>query len=227
MRMIRTLHRFLVRQTMPAVAVAYYGKMCAGIADFYLGPLVEEINREFAQGARILDVGTGTGHLPMMLARSNPRHQICGLDISSTCLRSAEARAETAGVSGRVRFVRAEVRDLRDRFDLVVSTCSLHHWRYPVRMLKGMAGLLADAGQLWLMDDFGDVSEDARRAWVQRVEASFAAGLLFRSVFNFESRHLAYREKEIRPLCDQAGLHIAGFRMKDVYFLAKCVPRHR
>ena len=67
--MLRLLHRYLVRQTMPAVAVAYYGKMCAGIADFYLGPLVEEINREFAQGTRILDVGTGTGHLPVMLAR--------------------------------------------------------------------------------------------------------------------------------------------------------------
>jgi len=224
MRLVRLLHRFLVRQTMPSVAVGYYERMSSGVRDFYLKPLGKEINDAFDQGARILDVGTGTGHLPVLLAQTNRYHHITGLDLSRSCIRSAKARADQAGVSERVRFLRGEVSDLRDRFDLIVSTCSLHHWRYPAQMLRSMASLLNGTGRIWLLDDSGDVSEDARREWVNRVEASFDAGILFRTVFNFESRHLAYKEKEIRSLLDEAGLQLSEFRISNVFFLAKCTP---
>lgn len=224
MGLVRFFHRFLVRQTMPAAAVNYYGRMCDAAGPFYLKPLSEEINREFAQGIHILDVGTGLGHLPVLLAQENPRHHITALDLSPACIRAARARALQAGVDARVRFVRDEVSALQGKFDLVVSTCSLHHWRHPAQVLKNMAGLLNAAGQIWLLDDSCDVSEEDRSMWVRKVESAFDAGILFRTVFNFESRHLAYREAEIRSLCDQAALQISSFRIRDVFFLVKCRP---
>ena len=222
MGLLRLLHRFMVRQTMPSAAVSYYEKMSAGVLKLYLKPFSEEVNEAFRQGIRILDVGTGTGHLPVLLTQANRRHHVTGLDLSRACIRSAQARANQAGVSERVRWVCGEVGELRDTFDLVVSTCSLHHWRYPGRMLRSMARRLNEGGQIWLLDDSGDASGSARSAWVRKVEASFDAGILFRTVFNFESRWLAYTEAEIRSLCSAAGLRVSDFRLRDVFFLAKC-----
>ncbi len=223
MGLARLLHRFLVRQTMPSAAISYYDRMSNGVADFYLKPLAEEINRTFSKGARILDVGTGTGHLPVLLAKQNKSYHIMGLDLSRDCIRFAQANAEQNGVSERIRFIQGEVAQLRDTFDLVISTCSLHHWRYPAQMLKNMARLLDDTGQVWLLDDFGDVSEDARKAWIERVEATFDAGILFRTIFRFESRWLAYNERDVRLLCEEAGLQVTDFQVRDVFLL--CVSQ--
>jgi ubiquinone/menaquinone biosynthesis C-methylase UbiE len=79
MGVVRLLHRFLVRQTMPSFAVSYYERMSNGVRDFYLKPFSDEINEAFNKAARILDVGTGTGHLPILLARGNKHSQIIGL----------------------------------------------------------------------------------------------------------------------------------------------------
>lgn len=207
---------------MPAMAVDYYDRMSDGVANFYLGPVAEDIKRTFNNGAHILDIGTGTGHLPILLAQGNPNHQVTGLDLSRSFIQRAQVNADKAGVSQRVKFINGNISEVRDKFDLIVSTCSLHHWRHPTAMLKGMTHLLTEAGQIWLLDDFGDASEDARKDWVRKVEASFNAGSLFRLVFNFESKHLAYNESEFRSLCEQAGLLLSEFRTRDVFFLAKC-----
>ena len=225
MKPLRLLHRCLVPQAMPAAAVGYYDRMSEGVAGFYLAPLVEDINAAFGAGISILDVGTGTGHLPVLLARGNGRFRITGLDLSGASIRRAQAHAERAGVSRNIRFIHGGISDIHDRYDLVVSTCSLHHWRSPVRMLRGMGDLLAHSGRLWIMDDSGDAAASERREWVRRVEGAFDAGFLFRTVFNFEIRHLAYREHEIRALCRRARLQVLDFRRRDVFFVADCGGR--
>lgn len=225
MSFVRLCHRFLARQTMPSAAVGYYERMSDGVVGFYLKPFADEVNKVFGKGARILDVGTGTGHLPVLLAQENESHCITGLDLSQACLDVARRRACREGVGDRVRFLKAEVSDVGDRFDLVVSTCSLHHWRFPAQVLRCMASVLTESGQIWLLDDSGDVTEEDRRAWIERVEASFDAGWLFRNVFRFESRFLAYTEEEIRRLCGKAGLEVYDFRIRDVFLSAKCARR--
>jgi SAM-dependent methyltransferase len=159
-----------------------------------------------------------------MLAKANPRHRVTGLDLSPAFIRSARTRSVHAGVSDRVEFLCCDLAVVREKFDLVVSTCSLHHWRYPVRMLRTMAGLLNVGGRVWLLDDSGDVSIELQKEWTRRVEASFDAGSAFRTVFGFECRHLAYTQTEVRDLCRNAGLDVRDFSTRDVFFTARCVP---
>ena len=221
MKLVRLLHRFLVRQAMPAAAIRYYERLSDAVAGFYLAPLCDDIAREIAPDARILDVGTGPGHLPVLLATRNPRWHVTAVDLAPACIRAARARAERAGVAERVSFVCGNAAAVNDRFDLVVSTCSLHHWRYPRRELARMAVLLKPAGQIWVLDDAAEATAAARHAWVLRVEGAFDAGRLFRTVFLFESRHLAYRERELRRLAQRAGLEVRSWQQRDVFFLAK------
>jgi len=130
-----------------------------------------------------------------MLARKNHQYRITGVDLSESCLRIGGKKAAAAGVGDHIEFICAGAEDIPlepGSVNLVVSTCSLHHWRYPVCILRKVSGLLADKGEIWIMDDWQDASHEDRKKWVELVEGIAGAGILFKCVFWFESRYLAY-----------------------------------
>ncbi|HEY6554045.1 MAG TPA: peptide chain release factor N(5)-glutamine methyltransferase [Vicinamibacteria bacterium] len=71
----------------------------------------------------ILDVGTGSGILPVTLALEIPGARTVGTDVSPGALAVASGNARRHGVSDRTRFVGADLAHGLDlsRFDLVVS----------------------------------------------------------------------------------------------------------
>lgn len=71
----------------------------------------------------ILDVGTGSGILPVTLALEIPGARTVGTDVSPGALAVASGNARRHGVADRVRFLGADLADGLDlsRFDLVVS----------------------------------------------------------------------------------------------------------
>jgi release factor glutamine methyltransferase len=71
---------------------------------------------------RVIDVGTGSGILAITLALEWPEALVIATDISETALAVAARNAETHGVSGRVRFVQADLlAGLAGPVDVVVS----------------------------------------------------------------------------------------------------------
>jgi len=75
-------------------------------------------------GARVLDLGCGTGRISLILAARG--YGVVGLDYSPHYLREAKARAKKLGLERRVRFVRGDMRRAAHHvgggeFDLVVS----------------------------------------------------------------------------------------------------------
>lgn len=70
---------------------------------------------------RILDIGTGTGLIALMMAQRAPGAWITGIDIED--LTEARANAASSPWSGRIDFGQCRVQDFRpaEGFDLVVS----------------------------------------------------------------------------------------------------------
>lgn len=75
----------------------------------------------------LLDVGTGTGVIALMLAQRSPAAGVTALDIDAACAEQARANADRSPWGGRVTTCCAPVQEYRpeEPFDLVVSNPAL------------------------------------------------------------------------------------------------------
>jgi SAM-dependent methyltransferase len=101
---------------------------------------------------RVLDLGTGLGHVAMLLAEMvGPEGRVVGLDNSARLLEVAAARASTRS---QLRFVQGDVRRWRDTepFDAIVGRLILFHLADPVSVLRHHAASLRPAGLMLALD---------------------------------------------------------------------------
>jgi cyclopropane-fatty-acyl-phospholipid synthase len=77
-------------------------------------------------GLSVLDIGCGWGGLALTLAAEYGA-RVTGITLSTEQLELARARAAAAGLADRVRFELADYRDMRTRFDRVVSIGMFEH----------------------------------------------------------------------------------------------------
>ena len=108
-----------------------------------------------APGMRVLDLGTGVGHVAFQLCELvGAAGGVVGIDQTAAMLAVAEARRVAAGVEN-VRFVEADARTFRDdeAFDAVVGRLILAHLSDPIEVLRHHLCGVAENG-LMLMIDF-------------------------------------------------------------------------
>ena len=102
--------------------------------------------------ARVLDVATGTGRLPLLLARQAWfAGTICALDIAPAMLDRAQAKIDAAGLAERVTFYEGDAGTLPwpdASFDLVTSLEALEFFARPRRALAEMVRTLKPGGVL-------------------------------------------------------------------------------
>ena len=73
-------------------------------------------------GARLADVGTGSGCIAVALAHELPDCHVVATDVSSDALVVARANAETHGVAGRIEFIAASyLGGVEGDFDLIAA----------------------------------------------------------------------------------------------------------
>ncbi len=102
-------------------------------------------------GARVLDVGTGPGRVPRLLAAERPDWQVDGLDLEPKMIEYAR----TQDADGRVTFTVGDVAALPypdASFDLIVSSLSQHHWADAPAGIRDLRRVLRPGGDLWIYD---------------------------------------------------------------------------
>ncbi|MBG0831891.1 class I SAM-dependent methyltransferase [Planomonospora sp. ID67723] len=123
-----------------------------GFRRIYTRAVADVVRAGLSDGARILDVGTGPGRVPIAIVRACPGLRAEGVDLSAGMI--AHARRAAAG-DDRVGFTVGDVADLPypdEAFDLVVSTMSQHHWGDPGTGVRELRRVLRPGGQLWIYD---------------------------------------------------------------------------
>ena len=107
-------------------------------------------------GARVLEVGCGPGHLSIRLARQHGL-DTTGLDLDPAMIERARANAGRAGQGfGRLpSFLVGDVASMpfpEGSFDLVVSTLSMHHWADPAASLAEFDRVLRPGARALVWD---------------------------------------------------------------------------
>ena len=102
-------------------------------------------------GMKVLDIGCGWGGMALYL------HRTCGVDVTGITLSEeqlgvARQRAHDAGVADHVRFELIDYRDMRGRFDRIVSVGMFEHVGVPYyrEFFRCCHNLLTDDGVMLL-----------------------------------------------------------------------------
>ncbi len=121
--------------------------------------LVEHLNG-ISTDAKILDVGTGKGHLALAIARSG--RSCTSVDTSKDEIYYARLNAIYFQLDEKIEFMEGDARklDLQDNtFDAVVSADLLHHLIQPEPVLLEMIRVCKPGG-LIIMSDINDTGQD-------------------------------------------------------------------
>ncbi|MFI6055056.1 class I SAM-dependent methyltransferase [Streptomyces violascens] len=120
-------------------------------------PLVPGLAERLGEGMDVLDVGTGEGHAPLVLAKAFPASRFHGLDQSEAGVEAGRAAAARAGLHN-VRYTVADSTEISGEYDLVTAFDVVHDLARPAETLGAIARALR-AGGTFLM---GDIAASSR-----------------------------------------------------------------
>lgn len=173
-----------------------------------------EVNTAFADRAialglpagLVLDAGTGTARIPIMIAQHCPQWQIIGIDLSKNMLKLGQENIHQAELQTQVRLECVDAKQLPypDRhFDAVISNSIIHHLPDPLPFLQELKRVLKPNGGILLRDLLRPTDEVAVDALVAAIGPEYNPHQ--RQLFR-DSLCAAFRLEEIRALFDAAGL---------------------
>lgn len=132
-------------------------------ATAYDGMNFTAVNTAFAKDAialdpdaiKILDAGTGTARIPILMCQCRPQYLITAVDLAQSMLIVGQRNVEEAGLRQRIRLERVDTKrmpypDLE--FDMVVSNSLVHHLPDPLSFFQEVKRLIKPGGALLIRD---------------------------------------------------------------------------
>lgn len=113
-----------------------------------------DVVQRLQQGGRALDVGCGTGIVPITLAKAFDSATVAGLDLDARSIEIARLRAHEAGVEYRVQWLQAPVEALPRGlpWDLITTFDVIHDLPDPLAALEHIRAALADSGTYLMVE---------------------------------------------------------------------------
>jgi ubiquinone/menaquinone biosynthesis C-methylase UbiE len=163
---------------LPAFAAKLYDSMMQSNATKMQ---YKEIARDLIsriKGGRLLDIGTGPGHLLREIHDLDPTIELHGLDISSAMVK--QAGRNLAGIKVDLKCGNIKATNYQSGyFDLITCTGSFYLWNNPAESLEEIHRILKDGGAAYLYETHRDVDKAILR---QRMRENLRNDKLIRKV---------------------------------------------
>jgi ubiquinone/menaquinone biosynthesis C-methylase UbiE len=182
------------------------------------------IGAPFMDGATVLDLGCGTGHLLMafheaIASGKAPKLRLLGIDLGAELVRICRERLSDSGI------VDVDVREgdgasmpyPDSTMSVVVTSLSLHHWTEPIRVFNEMYRVICPGGLLVLLD----MRRDARKFWHRLL--NFATRVVVQKALRHVREPLgsllaSYTSEELEALLSKTAWSKAEHRVEGFMF---------
>ena len=116
-------------------------------------PAMPDVQTKLESGARVADVGCGSGRALIKLAQAFPQARYVGYDIFGPTIESATENARAAGVADRVRFARHDVsQGIPEQYDVITTFDVIHDAVDPLGLLRTIRRSLREDGVYVCLD---------------------------------------------------------------------------
>ena len=142
-------------------------------------PALDGVVAKLERGAKVADIGCGTGYSTFIMAGAFPNSTFVGYDFHEPSIEHATAHARQSSGAGNIRFEVAKAKDFPAKdLDLVTCFDVLHDLGDPVGAATHIHRSLKPDGTWMLMEPLaGDATEDNLRAGRTRRLCVFDHGL--------------------------------------------------
>jgi 2-polyprenyl-3-methyl-5-hydroxy-6-metoxy-1,4-benzoquinol methylase len=117
-------------------------------------PALPEVLQRLQAGGSALDIGCGTGVVPITLARAFPTARIDGIDLDAHSIGLAQVAAQDAGLADRVHLAAQPIEALPvdAHWDLITTFDVVHDLPDPVGALRRIRAALSDGGRYLMVE---------------------------------------------------------------------------
>ncbi|WP_412520538.1 class I SAM-dependent methyltransferase [Actinomadura madurae] len=194
-------------------------------------PMVPGLTERLSEGIDVLDVGTGQGHAPIVLARAFPNSRFQGLDQSEEGIAAARREADRLSLDN-VGYTIGDATRITGRYDLVTAFDVIHDLARPQETLDAIAASLRDGG-VFLM---GDIAASSNLE--ENLDHPFGPAIYSFSVFYCMTTSLStggaglgtvWGEQTARRMLKEAGftdvqVHSIEGDPLNIYYVARTTP---
>jgi ubiquinone/menaquinone biosynthesis C-methylase UbiE len=172
------------------------------------------VNTAFAEDAialdpdavKILDAGTGTARIPILMCQRRPQYLITAVDLAQSMLIVGQRNVEDAELAQRIRLERVDTKRMAYpdlEFDLLISNSLVHHLPDPLSFFQEVKRLVRPGGAILIRDLIRPDSDEIVNDLVDKIGAGYDAHQqqLFR-----DSLKAALTLAEVQDAIDRVGL---------------------
>ncbi len=176
-----------------------------------------DVNTDFAlltsklkeKKAKVLDIGTGTAQIPIILADLQPQWHIIAVDLAESMLKLASKNIEKAGKSQQITLTLVDGKKMPyddHSFDIVMSNSLVHHIPNPLDLFREIDRVVKSNGSILIRDLLRPESENDIEEIVKQANLDYNPRQ--KKLFK-DSLNAALTLDEIKEIISQIGWHNA------------------
>ncbi len=172
------------------------------------------VNTAFAEDAialdpdavKILDAGTGTAQIPILMCQRRPQYLITAVDLAQSMLIVGQRNVDDAELAQRIRLERVDTKRMAYpdlEFDMLISNSLVHHLPDPLSFFQEVKRLVRPGGAILIRDLIRPESDEIVNDLVDKIGAGYDTHQqqLFR-----DSLKAALTLAEVQDAIDRVGL---------------------